>query len=221
MKLKVPTEQEKRALRGDNNVEALLYALDQRMAEKTSVIIVGRASYEVGDKEFTQKLKTLLGEEERISEISGKVFLTDDIDCFHTDAAQAVVDAAYQNSYLAKMADCYVHALNEQTLILPIGWQERLKPVPGNYENLELKRLDPLDFVICKGAAGRPKDAKFLQAFCKALNIDREQVQRKINETLARKPARLFLDTSAQKYLVMLPNKIFPPAAIAGGVVER
>jgi hypothetical protein len=27
------------------------------------------------------------------------------------------------------MAKCYVHALNEQTLVLPIGWKDRLQDI--------------------------------------------------------------------------------------------
>jgi hypothetical protein len=214
-KFREPSDEEKRALKGENNVEALLYALDQRMTEQTPVIIVGRASYEIGDKEFTNKLRSLLGEQERINEKTRKVFLTDDIDCFHTDAAQAIVDAAYPNSYLAKLANCYVHALNEQTLVLPAGWKDRLKPVPCGFQNLQIKRLDPMDFLMCKGAAGRTKDIQFLQAFCHALNIEPHQVQQKVNETLARPTAKLLMDTLSQKYLRMLPNRLFPPPPIS------
>ncbi len=196
-------------------MEALLHALDERMTQKTTAILVGRASYEIGDKDFTKELKALLSEEERMNEKTGKIFLTDDIGCFHTDASQALVDEAHPNSYLARMADCYVHALNEQTLILPVGWRERLQPVPYKLGNLESKRLAPLDFIICKGAAGRPKDIKFLQAFCQALNIDQGQVRQKVEETLAKKPARLFLDTSAQRYLKMLPGRLFPAPIVS------
>jgi hypothetical protein len=214
MKFKEPSNEEKRALKGENNVEALLYALDQRLTEKTTVILVGRASYEIGDKAFTNKLRALLGEEERIDEKTLKVFLTDDIDCFHTDAAQAIIDAAYPQSYLAKLANCYVHALNEQTLVLPVGWKERLVAAPCEFQNLQIKRLDPMDFLMCKGAAGRPKDIKFLQAFCQALNIDEGQVRKKVAETLAKPTAKLLLDTSSQKYLKMLPGRLFPPPPI-------
>ena len=215
MKLREPTDEEKRSLKGENNVEALLHALDQRLATKTTVIVVGRASYEVGDKAFTKQLKALLSEEERIDEKTGKVFLTDDIDCFHTDEAQVLVDEAHPNSYLAKMANCYIHALNEQTLILPTGWQERLQTIPSELERLELKRLAPLDFLICKGAAGRLKDIKFLHAFCQVMKIEKDHVQQKVGETLANKPARLFLDTSAQQYLKMLAGRLFSTPAVS------
>ncbi len=42
MKLQKPTTQEKRALKGETNVAALLNALDQRVTEKATLIIVGR-----------------------------------------------------------------------------------------------------------------------------------------------------------------------------------
>jgi hypothetical protein len=212
MRLQKPTTKEKQSLKGESNVEALLGALDQRMIENTTLIIVGRASYQIGDNEFAPKLRELLGEDHKIDEETGKLFITEDIDCFQTDSIQAVVDAAHEQSYLAEMAKCYVHALNEQTLVLPIGWKERLQDIPCKLQNLQLKRLHPLDFIVCKGAAGRPKDMKFLQALCTVLNIDQAQVQGKIEETLKHKPTKLVLDTSAQHFLKMLPGKLFPPS---------
>jgi hypothetical protein len=211
MKLQRPTPEEKRALKGDTNVEALIYALDRRLEEPRAVIIVGRASYQLGNDVFAGKLRELLGEEHKVNELTRKRFLTEDLDICHTDAAQEIVDAAHEHSYLAEMADCYVHALNQQTLVLPIGWRDRLQDVPLALEKLQLKRLDPLDFIMCKGAAGRPKDIKFLRAFCAALSIDQAQIQAKVDETLKHKSAKLFLDTSAQAFLKMLPAKLFPP----------
>ncbi|SPE61783.1 hypothetical protein SBV1_760003 [Verrucomicrobia bacterium] len=211
MRLQKPTKEEKRALKGETNVAALLNALDLRLSEKTPLIIVGRASYQIGDDDFGPKLRQLLGEEHKIDEETGKLFVTEDIDCFHTDEAQAVIDAAHEHSYLAEMAKCYVHALNEQTLVLPIGWKSRLQGVACKLEHLQLMRLDPLDFIICKGAAGRPKDTKFLQALCQALKIGERQVREKVEETLKHKPTKLVLDTSAQRFLAMLPGRLFPP----------
>ena len=152
MKIQLPTLEEKRALPGATNVEALLYALDVRMTEKTPVILLGRASYEIGDRDFTKKLKAILNEEERLDERTGKIRLTDDVDCYHTDEAQAIVDAGHAKSYVAQLADCYVHALNSRTLTLPKGWQARLQPVTVELENLKISRLEPMDFLICKGA---------------------------------------------------------------------
>ena len=204
-----------KALKGENNVEALVYAIDARLTAKTSLIVVGRASYELGDAEATKKLRLLMGEEERVDDKTGKLFLTDDLDCCQT--AQEIIDVAFQTSYLAEMANCYVHALNEQTLILPMGWQARLQDIPSTLalKNLELRRLDPLDFLICKGAAGRAKDIKFIQAFCQVQSISREQIQQKVTETLTGMTARLHMDPLAQKYLKMLPNRIYTKQAIA------
>ncbi len=98
MNVKVPTLEEKRALAGSTNVEALLLALDARLTEKAQVILVGRASYEVGDKDMTKKLKALLNEEERLDERTGKIRLTDDVDCFHTEQAQGIIDMGHLNS---------------------------------------------------------------------------------------------------------------------------
>ena len=212
MKLQKPTTQEKRALKGETNVAALLNALDQRVTEKVTLIIVGRASYQIGNDEFAPRLRQLLGEDDKIDDETGKLFITEDIDCFHTDAAQAVIDAAHEHSYLAQMAKCYVHALNEQTLVLPIGWKDRLQDIPCNFVNIQLKRLDPLDFIICKGAAGRTKDIKFLKALCNALNIDQDQVRAKVEETLQHRPAKLVFDTSAQRFMKMLPGRLFTPS---------
>jgi hypothetical protein len=211
MRLHKPTPEEKKALKGETNVEALLNALDQRMTEKAEVILVGRASYEIGDREFTKRIKERLNEEEKVDERTGKIHLTDDIDCYHSDSAQAIVDIGHPNSYVADLANCYVHALNQRTLILPNGWETRLQPVAAELSNLSIKRLDPLDFIICKGAAGRPKDHKFLGVFCKVLSIRREDVEQKIQETLANPPFQLRFDLSAQKFLKMLPGKLFLP----------
>jgi hypothetical protein len=211
MKVRLPTAQEKRALEGETNVAALLHALDERVSGKTTLVIVGRASYQIGNDDFAPKLRQLLGEEDKIDDETGKLYLTEDIDCFHTDAAQEVIDAAHEHSYLAQMAKCYVHALNEQTLVLPIGWKDRLQEIPSNLRNLELKRLEPLDFIICKGAAGRTKDIKFLTALCSVLNISQTDVQAKVDQTLEHKTAKLVFDTSAQRFLKMLPGRIFPP----------
>ncbi len=213
MKIAKPSSQDKRELPGETNVAALLNALDQRVTTKTQLIVVGRSSYQIGNDEFAPKLRALLKEDDKIDDETGKLSLTDDIDCFHTDAAQEVIDAAHERSYLAEMSKCYVHALNEQTLVLPIGWKDRLQNIPTGLKNLELKRLDPLDFIICKGAAGRTKDAKFLTALCEALSITQEQVQAKVDDTLHRKTAKLVFDTSAQRYLKMLPGRLFPPSS--------
>jgi hypothetical protein len=211
MKLKLPTPEEKRALPGETNVEALLYALDSRLPDKTTVMLVGRASYEIGDKKLTEKLKALLNEEVRVDERTRKIRLTDDVDCYHTDEAQAIIDIGHQQSYVALLADCYVHALNERTLTLPKGWQERIQPVLGHkFEKLEIKRLDPLDFVVCKGAAGRPKDVKFLRAFCEALSIGQQSVAEKINATLSDPTPQLRLDRGSQINLKMLVGRLFP-----------
>lgn len=212
-----PTLEEKKALKGRTNVEALLYALDQRMMGKTPVVLVGRASYEIGNEELTAKLRQALGEDPKIDERTGRVLLTDDIDCYLTDEAQAIVDAGHPDSYVAKLADCYVHALNERTLILPKGWDHRVQNIPGQYENLELKRLDPLDFVICKGAAGRLKDIEFLRAFCNATDIRQSAVEAKIQETTANAPLQLRFDAVSQRHLRSLAGKLFPPPRIEIG----
>jgi hypothetical protein len=206
-----PTPEERKALKGETNVEALLNALDQRLTEKAEVVLVGRASYEIGDREFTKRIKERLNEEEKIDNRTGKIHLTDDIDCYCSESAEPIINIGHPNSYVADLANCYVHALNERTLILPNGWRERLQPVAGQLTNLSIKRLDPLDFIICKGAAGRPKDHKFLGAFCQVMNIQPEEVNQKIQETLTNPPFQLKLDTSAQKFLKMLPGKLFPP----------
>ena len=71
-----------------------------------------------------------------------------------------------------------------------------------------------MDFLLFQGAAGRLKDIKFLHAFCQVMKIDKDQVQQKVGETLANKPARLFLDTSAQQYLKMLAGRLFSTPAL-------
>jgi len=211
MRLKQPTLEEKRAIVGDTNVEALLHALDVRLSGKTTVILVGRASYEIGNKELTEKLRAILNEEVRVDDKTHKIRLTDDVDCYHTDESQAIIDIGHQHSYVALLADCYVHALNERTLMLPKGWQERVQLVLGDkFENLEIKRLDPLDFVICKGAAGRPKDINFLRAFCEARNLGQAQVAEKINATLNDPPPQLKFDRGSQINLKMLVGRLFP-----------
>lgn len=100
MKVRLPTAQEKRALEGETNVAALLHALDERVSGKTTLVIVGRASYQIGNDDFAPKLRQLLGEEDKIDDETGKLYLTEDIDCFHTDASQEVIDAAHEHSYL-------------------------------------------------------------------------------------------------------------------------
>ena len=211
---KEPSLAEKQALKGKTNVEALLYALDQRMTGKTRVILVGRASYEIGNPELTDKLRALLEETLKIDERTGRVLLTDDVDCYLTEDAQPVVDAGHQDSYVARLADCYVHALNERTLILTKGWDERLQAVPGQFENLELWRLEPLDFIVCKGAASRTKDIKFLEAFCRALNISPNAVQARIEQALAHPSPQLQFDAFSQRNLRLLVGKLFPPSAM-------
>lgn len=211
---KEPTLSEKKALKGRTNVDALLYALDQRMTGKTRVILVGRASYEIGNPELTDTLRAMLEETLKVDERTGRVLLTDDVDCYLTEEAQPVVDAGHPDSYVARLTDCYVHALNERTLILPKGWDERLQEVPGQFENLELQRLEPIDFIVCKGAAGRAKDIKFLQAFCRALNISPAAVEAKIEQVLAHPSLQLRFDALSQRNLRMLVGRLFPPSGM-------
>ncbi len=209
---KEPSLEEKRALKGATNVEALLYALDQRMTGRVRVVLVGRASYEIGNPQLTNQLRQRLQETTHVDDQTGRVLLTDDIDCYLTEEAQAIVDAGHPDSYVAKLAGCYVHALNERTLILPRGWEERLQAVPGQFEHLELQRLEVLDFVVCKGAAGRTKDIHFLQAFCEAMNLRQADVAGRIEQVLAQPSLQLRFDTLAQRNLRRLVGKVFPPS---------
>ena len=207
--MREPTPEEKRRLQGHSNVEALIFALDQRLSQKTPIILVGRASYELGDPETTEQIRKILKDEHRVSDVTHKLILTDDIDCYATEAIEEAANLAHEGSYLSKLADCYLHALNERTLVLPQGWATRTEPIPlSGLQYIEPKRLNPLDFVICKGAAGRIKDWNFLAAFTQIKGINLESIQQKALETLAHPSAQLRFDTVAQNALRRLAINI-------------
>ena len=180
-----PTIEDKRRLPGKSNVEALLYSIDARSTKPATLILVGRASHEIGDIKFHNKMRELLGEQEKISSISQKALLTDDSDIYYTEDADEAVGIASKGSFVAELCDCYLHPLGEQTLCLVKGWESRLQNVPelsaGPMEKITYKRLDPLDFIICKAAAGRPKDEKFLSAFIQTSEIKQESIEEKLN----------------------------------------
>lgn len=208
-----PSPEDRKRLPGSTNVESLLYALSVRATVPAEVVLVGRASYEIGDSQLMESLRKELGEESRHSHVTNKPILTDDVDVYYTDEMEEIVGMGHKDSYVAKLAECYLHALNEQTLVLPKGWQDRKQPiaVQGNPGTLRFYRLDPMDFLVCKGAAGRPKDHVFLTAFCKAKGITCDEIKAKIDEVLADPPAKLSGDQSAKFHLASLPSRICPP----------
>jgi len=184
-----PTQDDKRRLPGKSNVEALLYSIDARTTKPATLILVGRASYELGDPRFHNYMRELLGEQERVSSISQKALLTDDSDIYYTEEADEAIGIASKGSFVADLCDCYLHPLGEQTLCLVKGWEKRVQTVPelsdGPMEKITFKRLDPLDFIVCKAAAGRQKDEKFLSAFIKARCITQAEIESKLEELRA------------------------------------
>lgn len=181
-----PTQEDKRRLPGKSNVEALLYSIDARTTKPATLILVGRASYELGDNKFQNYMRELLGEQERVSSISQKALLTDDSDIYYTEEADEAIGIASKGSFVADLCDCYLHPLGERTLCLVKGWETRVQEVPelsdGAMEKITFKRLDPLDFIMCKAAAGRQKDERFLAAFIRARGITEAEIEEKLNE---------------------------------------
>jgi hypothetical protein len=196
-----PSDEERRGLQGQTNVEALVRAIDQRLQQPTELILVGRASYELGDEELGKKLRETLQEPVRQNSKSRKLILTEDVDCLVTGkTTDEAVNMAAKGQYLAKMADCYLHALTEQTIRVPKGWEKRVEdiPMPGQpLTNLRLKRLDPYDFVISKGSAGRAKDEEFLKAFLKVYKLDRDKLSETFRDVLANPPSNLAADKTS------------------------
>jgi hypothetical protein len=208
-----PSIDEKRQLLGRTNVESLLYALDKRCLEPISITLIGRASYEIGDEKFMTEMRSLLGEMERKSEVSGRIIITEDVDVYYTDDVQPCVEMAHKESYLARMAECYLHALTDKTLVLPLGWENRIETVHMGLPlvNLKVHRLNALDFIICKGAAGRTKDISFLKAFCAVKGITEEQVRCKTLEVLNDPPQKLLEDQVSKFNVSVLATQLNLP----------
>lgn len=58
----------------------------------------------------------------------------------------------------------YADALGLASVVLPIGWDERLEPLRDNDGEIVAKCLEIHDLAASKIAAGRPKDLEFLEA---------------------------------------------------------
>lgn len=173
-----PTDADKLKLPGKNNVETLLLCIDARLTTPTTVLLVGRASYEVDNPELTKNLQHKLGEAQKIDSLRKTPILTEDVDGFATDETEAITALAHKGSYLAQLCTTYFHPLGEETLFLPAGWEQRIETLAlENMENLKTFRLHPLDFILCKAAGGRSKDYTFLQAFIEEKAISKKAIQ--------------------------------------------
>ena len=183
-----PTLEEKLKLPGNNNVETLLLVISARLTEKVPVVLLGRASYEVDDPALSKNLIEELKEKQKMHETRNIHIITEDIDGFATDATEIITAMAHRGSYVAELCDTYFHPLGNETLFLPEKWEERLEDVKiKNCHNLEIKRLHPLDFILCKGAAGRAKDEIFLKPCMKIKKISKEDIKKHWEKTNCQK----------------------------------
>lgn len=212
-----PTAEEKRRLPGGSNIEALLLAVDARLMRdagepKIDVLLVGRASYEVGSAETRAKLRDLLGETDRLSAQTGKLLLTDDVDCYATDETEQIVALAHRGSYVAELCEAYVHALSDETLFMPLGWKDRIELITGmeGLEALQLHRLGHTDFFFCKASAGRPKDETFLRAFVQAVGLTLSELQAAYARVEANPPTKFMLDPSCGSNIRMMLSACGP-----------
>lgn len=181
-----PTKEDKLRLPGRNNVETLLLCIDGRLPGPVEVLLVGRASYEVDNPELAKNLQRTLGEATRLDTIRNIPILTEDVDAYATDETEAITAIAHKGSFVAELCDTYFHPLGEETLFLPTGWAQRVEPLKlDGMENLKPFRLHPLDFTLCKAAAGRDKDRIFLSAFLAEKQISKRMVQEHWEKTCA------------------------------------
>lgn len=181
-----PTKEDKLRLPGRNNVETLLLCIDGRLSGPVEVLLVGRASYEIDNPQLAKNLQEKLGEATKLDPLRKIPILTEDVDAYATDQTEAITAIAHRGSFVAELCDTYFHPLGEETLFLPEGWADRIEPlVIPNTENLKTFRLNPLDFTLCKAAAGREKDRVFLAAFLAEKNISKKMVQDHWEKTCA------------------------------------
>ena len=75
----------------------------------------------------------------------------------------------------------YADAVGLATIVLPSGWEERLRPLYGDNETVVADCIDIYDLAISKLVAGRDKDLEFLEsAFASELIQASEFLERSI-----------------------------------------
>ena len=142
-------------------------------------MLLGGASYEIDNEGISKRLVETQGAHPRIHPLRKIPMLTECIDGYATEETEEIAAIAHKDSRVAKLCDTYFHQLGEKTLLLLNGWQDRVEDVKfDGLEKLRIFRLNSLDFVFCKAAAGRDKDRVFLDAFVEEKNITEADIRK-------------------------------------------
>jgi hypothetical protein len=109
--------------------------------------------------------------------------LTDsqEVDTYPLDAPEKadLIDGSIgEKSLFHETFGYYAHGVGPETAVLPANWQGRLVEVQNeNTRGVAGLCLSPVDLAVCKLAAGREKDLRFVTAMLRHRLVSAEEIQ--------------------------------------------
>lgn len=104
----------------------------------------------------------------------------------HPERSDEIDGALGDGSPFHRAFGYYAHGVGSETVKAPVGWEERLVPVPiaartGSQRAPVALCLEPHDLVLAKCVAGRERDWDFAREALNAGLVDAEELHRRID----------------------------------------